>query len=55
MTYPHDVAALHTIVTEAGGRISAPNGGALDYRKGFRGAVISNGKVHDEIVAMITK
>jgi fructose-1,6-bisphosphatase/inositol monophosphatase family enzyme len=54
-TFPHDVAALHTIVTEAGGKISAPDGGPLDYRKGFRGALVSNGKVHDEIVAMVRK
>lgn len=54
-TWPHDVAALHTIITEAGGCISAPSGGVLDYRKGFRGALISNGKVHDQIVAMVTR
>lgn len=53
--FPHDVAALHTIVTEAGGRISAPNGTALDYRKGFRGGLISNGRVHEQIVAMVNK
>lgn len=51
-TFPHDVAALHTIITEAGGRITTPDGSLLDYRKGFRGALVSNGKVHDQIAAM---
>jgi myo-inositol-1(or 4)-monophosphatase len=54
-TFPHDVAALHTIVTEAGGNISGTDGRSLDYRKGFRGALVSNGKVHDQIVAMIQR
>jgi myo-inositol-1(or 4)-monophosphatase len=54
-TYPHDVAALHTIILEAGGKISATDGSPLDYRAGFRGAVISNGTVHDQIVAMIQR
>lgn len=54
-SFPHDVAALHTIVTEAGGKVSAVDGGLLDYRKGFRGALISNGKVHEQIVTMARK
>jgi fructose-1,6-bisphosphatase/inositol monophosphatase family enzyme len=50
-TNPHDIAAIHTIVTEAGGRVTAPDGGPLNYRKGFRGALLSNGRVHEQIVS----
>jgi histidinol-phosphatase len=50
---PHDVAATQLIVEEAGGRVTALDGSKLDYSKPFKGAVITNGVVHDELVAML--
>ncbi|MEI8061937.1 MAG: inositol monophosphatase [bacterium] len=47
----HDLAAVHVIVQGAGGKITAVDGSALDYSKKFRGTIISNGVVHDELVA----
>lgn len=47
---PHDIAAIHTIVTEAGGRVSSIDGRPLSYKEGFTSAIISNGIVHDKLV-----
>lgn len=49
---PYDVAAVHVIVEEAGGKITDLTGQPLDYTKAFRGALISNGLVHDELLAI---
>lgn len=46
----HDMAAVHVIVVGAGGKISSVEGNDLDYSKPFKGAIVSNGIVHDEIV-----
>ena len=46
----HDVAAVHTIIEGAGGKITGIDGNTLDYSKPFRGAIVSNGIVHDQIV-----
>ncbi len=54
-TFPHDVAALHAIISEAGGKVSGKDGGPLDYRKGFRGVLASNGKVHGQILKVVNK
>lgn len=50
---PYDVAASHVIVEEAGGKITAPDGAPLDYSKPFRGAIVSNGVVHDELIGLV--
>lgn len=46
----HDMAAVHVIVEEAGGKITGLKGENLDYSKPFKGAVVSNGIVHDEVI-----
>ena len=51
----HDMAAVQLIVEEAGGKITGIDGGKLDYSKPFRGAVVSNGLVHDELVEIINR
>ena len=52
---PHDIAAAELIVSEAGGRVTSMTGEELDYSKPFKGAIVSNGVVHDELVRMAQK
>ncbi len=47
----HDLAAVHVIVEGAGGKITAVDGSELDYSKKFRGSIISNAVVHDDLLA----
>jgi fructose-1,6-bisphosphatase/inositol monophosphatase family enzyme len=49
---PWDVAAIHLLVEEAGGKVTDINGRPLEYLKYFEGAVISNGVIHDELLAL---
>jgi len=49
---PHDMAAVQVIVSEAGGKITAIDGSSLDYRQPFKGALVSNALVHDELIGM---
>ncbi|MDB5186384.1 MAG: inositol monophosphatase/fructose,6-bisphosphatase family protein [Candidatus Saccharibacteria bacterium] len=49
---PHDMAAVQVIVEEAGGKITGLDGRKLDYRTPFKGAITSNGLVHDELVRL---
>ena len=49
----HDMAAIEVIITEAGGKVTSMTGDALDYTKPFKGAVVSNGVVHDELIKII--
>lgn len=49
----HDMAAAELIVTEAGGRVTDLNGDILDYSRPLKGAVTSNGVVHDELLRLI--
>lgn len=51
----HDMAASHVIIEEAGGRITDLDGHEYDYTKPFRGTIVSNGIVHDELVRIVTK
>lgn len=51
----HDVAASQVIVTEAGGRITGMEGNDLDYSRPFKGAIVSNGIVHDELARIVGK
>lgn len=52
---PHDIAAVHVLVEEAGGKVTGYDGQKLDYCKFFKGAIISNGKVHQAILDCIAK
>ncbi len=46
----HDIAASQVIIDEAGGKITDLAGKPLDYTKPFKGFVVSNGVVHDELL-----
>lgn len=46
----HDMAAADVILKGAGGKITSLEGKDLDYSKPFKGIIISNGIVHDELV-----
>jgi myo-inositol-1(or 4)-monophosphatase len=50
---PWDVAAGSLLVTEAGGRVSDFRGGAFDIEG--RQVIASNGRVHEEMVALLGK
>jgi fructose-1,6-bisphosphatase/inositol monophosphatase family enzyme len=53
MVNAYDMAASQVIIEEAGGKITALDGSPLDYAKPFRGAAVSNGTAHDELVRHI--
>ena len=55
MVNPYDMAAVDVIVSEAGGKITTFDGMPLDYVHGFKGAVVSNGVIHDELLAVIAR
>lgn len=47
---PHDIIAVHMIVEEAGGKVTGYDGQELDYKKPFRGTIISNNATHDDLL-----
>ncbi|MEK7645082.1 MAG: inositol monophosphatase [Patescibacteria group bacterium] len=47
---PHDMAAVHVIVECAGGKLTSLTGEELNYSQPFKGAIVSNGIVHEELV-----
>ena len=49
----HDVAAGWLLVEEAGGRVSGFDGEF--YRPGGEDLVVSNGHVHDELLALLSR
>lgn len=49
----HDIAAVHVIIEEAGGRVTGIDGQEYDYTKPFKGTIVSNGTVHEELVALL--
>ena len=49
---PHDVAATKVVVEEAGGKVTNLHGGEQRYDQQIDGAIISNGNIHDELVAL---
>lgn len=51
----HDIAAMELIIEEAGGLVTGLAGEILDYRKPFKGAAISNGVIHYELVASLVE
>ena len=50
-----DIAAVKVIVEEAGGKVTDLFGNEQRYDESINGAVISNGKVHNEVVETIKK
>lgn len=48
-----DIAAAKVIVEEAGGQVTDLFGNKQRYDKDINGAVISNKKVHDEVIAIL--
>lgn len=48
-----DIAAVKVIVEEAGGKVTSLFGNEQRYDKSIKGAVISNGKVHDEVISIL--
>lgn len=50
-----DIAAVKVIVEEAGGKVTDLFGNDQRYDRSIKGAVISNGKVHDEVLKLIKK
>ena len=51
---PYDMAAVALIVTAAGGTVTDLHGRPLMFDRDFTGAIVSNGVVHDDLVAMAT-
>ncbi len=50
-----DIAAVKVIVEEAGGKVTDLFGNEQRYDQSINGAIISNGKIHDEIVEIVKK
>jgi len=49
----HDVAAAKVIVEEASGKVTDLDGNEQRYDKPIKGAIISNGKIHDYLVRVV--
>lgn len=49
----HDIAAAALIVTEAGGKVTDLDGNEQRYDQAIRGAIISNGRIHDDLVRAV--
>lgn len=52
-TSPWDMAAVAVIVAEAGGRITDLRGAPQRYDSPIKGAVISNGLIHDHLLSLV--
>lgn len=50
-----DIAAAKIIVEEAGGKITDIFGNDQKYNQDINGAILSNGKVHEEVIDIIKK
>lgn len=48
-----DIAAIKLIVEESGGKVTDLFGNDQRYDRSIKGAIISNGKVHNEVVQLI--
>lgn len=51
----HDVAATKLIVEEAGGKVTDLHGKEQRYDSKIFGAIITNGKIHDELVRLLSE
>lgn len=49
---PEDIAALAVIVTEAGGKVTDLFGNEQRYDTNIKGAIVSNGHIHDSIIGV---
>jgi fructose-1,6-bisphosphatase/inositol monophosphatase family enzyme len=49
------MAAVDLIVREAGGMVSDLNGERLNFAKPFKGAIVSNGLVHSELIESVSE
>ena len=50
-----DIAAVKVIVEEAGGKVTDIFGEEQRYDQDIKGAVVSNGIVHQEVIATLNK
>lgn len=50
---PWDIAAIKLIVEEAGGKVTDLYGNEQRYDQPIKGAIVSNGRVHGELVALV--
>ena len=50
-----DIAAAKVIVEEAGGKVTDLFGNDQRYDRPINGAILSNGVIHDELVAIVAK
>ena len=50
-----DIAAVKVIVEEAGGKVTDLFGEEQRYDDSINGAIISNGKMHDEVIKTVKK
>jgi fructose-1,6-bisphosphatase/inositol monophosphatase family enzyme len=50
---PWDIAAIKVIVEEAGGKVTSLSGEEQRYDQPIKGAIVSNGHVHNELVGMV--
>lgn len=50
---PEDIAALAVIVPEAGGKVTDLFGNDQRYDTNIKGAIVSNGAIHDELLKVI--
>jgi fructose-1,6-bisphosphatase/inositol monophosphatase family enzyme len=55
LTHAHDIAAAKVIVEEAGGKVTSLMGNEqrYDYDNTIDGALITNGKLHDELLKVV--
>lgn len=49
----HDIAAAKLLVEEAGGKVTDMYGNEQRYDRPLKGAIVSNGLIHDELVRMV--
>ena len=52
---PWDMAAAKIIVEEAGGKVTDLLGGEQRYDQNIRGALLSNGHLHESILKMVSE
>jgi myo-inositol-1(or 4)-monophosphatase len=52
-TTAHDIAAIKIVIEEAGGKVTDLHGNEQKYDRPIKGAITSNGKVHDQLVELL--
>jgi fructose-1,6-bisphosphatase/inositol monophosphatase family enzyme len=50
---PHDMAAVRLIIEEAGGKITNLMGEDQRYDQEIKGAVVSNGLIHEKLLSLL--